>query len=48
MVVNFGVWGPYFFEEESKAVSVRADRYVRILFKFLKPKLEELDEEAKI
>lgn len=47
-VASFGVWGPYFFEEEDKAVSVTSDRYVQMLLQFLKPKLKELDEEAEI
>jgi hypothetical protein len=47
-VGQFGVWGPYFFEEEDKSVSVTSERYVRMLSQFLKPKLEELDNNLQV
>ena len=43
-ITNFGVWGPYFFEEEEKVVSVTSSRYVQMLQNFLKPKLQDLDD----
>ena len=43
-VANFGVWGPYFFEEEEKAVSVTSACYVQMLQNFLMPKLKNLRE----
>ena len=45
-VANFGVWGPYFFEEEEKAVSVTSARYVQMLQNFLMPKLKNLRENS--
>ena len=41
-VGNFGVWEPYFFEEEDKAASVTSAHYVQMLQNFLKPNLQDL------
>ena len=42
---QFGVIGPYFFEEENVTVTVTSQRYVSMLETFLQPELEELAEE---
>ena len=34
-VANFGVWGPYFFEEEEKTASVTSALYVKMLQNFI-------------
>ena len=47
-VANFGVWGPYFFEEEEKVVSVTSSRSVQMLQNFLKPKLQDLDDNSTV
>ena len=39
---NFGVWGPYFFEEEGSTVTVTSDRYCEMLERFLCPKVIRL------
>ena len=39
---SFGVWGPYFFEEESATVTVTSDRYCKMLERFLLPKVAPL------
>ena len=39
---NFGVWGPYFFEEEGSTVTVTSDRYCEMLERFLRPKVIQL------
>ncbi|XP_039280784.1 uncharacterized protein LOC120350607 [Nilaparvata lugens] len=44
-VSQFGVIGPYFFEDDNIAVTVTSERYVTMLQTFLQPKLEELAEE---
>jgi hypothetical protein len=41
-IAEFGVWGPYFFEEDGQVVTVTSARYCDMLETFLKPKLEEL------
>lgn len=41
-VGKFGVWGPYFFEENDNCVSVNSSRYCEMLLGFLKPKLPSL------
>jgi hypothetical protein len=40
-VADFGVIGPYFFEEDGETVTVTSDRYVQILRNFLGPKVNE-------
>jgi hypothetical protein len=40
-VADFGVIGPYFFEEDGEAVTVTSDRYVQVLLSFMEPKLNE-------
>ena len=45
---NFGVWGPYFFKEEEKAVSVTSARYVQMLQNFFTPNLKNLRENATV
>ena len=47
-VANSGVWGPYFFEKEEKVVSVTSSRYVQMLQNFLKPKLQDLDDNSTV
>ena len=42
-ISHVGVWGPYFFEEEDKTVTVTSDRYVNMLQNFLKPKIKDLE-----
>ena len=39
---SFGVWGPYFFEEEGATVTVTSDRYCEMLERFLRPKVAQL------
>ena len=39
------MWGLYFFEEEGVTVTVSSDRYCDMLQNFLRPKLDELEEE---
>lgn len=41
-VADFGIIGPYFFEEEERTVTVTSDRYVHMLNTFLQPKLNEI------
>ena len=43
-----GVWGPYFFEEDGKNVSVTSDRYVKMLQDFVRPKHLELENVGRI
>ena len=38
-VAEFGIWGPYFFEEDNVTVTVNSDRYCEMLETFLRPKL---------
>ena len=40
-VAEFGIWGPYFFEEDA-TVTVNSDRYCEMLKTFLRPKLNML------
>ena len=47
-VSKFGVWGPYFFEDSLKVVTVTSERYVKMLLEFVKPKLRELHIDSKI
>jgi len=44
-VVDFGLIGPYFFEEDGATVTVTSDRYVEMLETFLRPKLDDVDTE---
>ena len=39
---DFGVWGPYFFEEKGVTVTVTSDRYCELLERFLHPKVVQL------
>lgn len=41
-VADFGIIGPYFFEEEGRTVTVTSQRYVHMLNNFLKPKPNEI------
>ena len=41
-VAEFGIWGPYFFEEDNVTVTVNSDRYCEMLEIFLRPKLNTL------
>ena len=45
-IAEFGMWGPYFFEEEGVTLTVTSDRYCDMLRNFLRPKLDELEEEV--
>ncbi|XP_068233554.1 uncharacterized protein [Palaemon carinicauda] len=40
-VVEFGMWGPYFFEEDGKTVTVNVDRYCHMIETFLRPKINQ-------
>lgn len=44
-VSQFGVIGPYFFEEEGVTVTVNSTRYVSMLHNFLEPRMDEIVEE---
>jgi hypothetical protein len=44
-VSQFGVIGPYFFEEEGMTVTVNSARYVSMLLNFLQPRMEEIVED---
>ena len=39
VLVEFGIWGPYFFEENNVTVTVNSDRYCEMLETFLRAKL---------
>ncbi|XP_075215399.1 uncharacterized protein LOC142321286 [Lycorma delicatula] len=41
-VADFGIIGPYFFDEEGRTVTVTSQRYVHVLNNFLKPKPNEI------
>ena len=41
-VAEFGIWGPYFFEEDNVTVTVNSDRYCEMLETFLRPKFNIL------
>ena len=41
-VFNFGVLGPYFFEEDDVTVTVNSDRYCAMLQNFFQPQLGEI------
>lgn len=38
-----GIIGPYFFEENNRAVTVNSERYTEMIREFFLPKLEEMD-----
>ncbi|PNF29530.1 hypothetical protein B7P43_G01911 [Cryptotermes secundus] len=40
-VAEFGVWGPYFFEENGLTVTVTSNRYCHMIETFLRPKLNQ-------
>ena len=44
-VADFGVIGPYIFEEGGATVTVTSGRYVEMLETFLCPKLDDVDTE---
>jgi len=44
-VADFGVIGPYFFEEGGATVTVTSDQYIETLETFLRPKLDDVDTE---
>lgn len=44
-VFKFGVWGPYFFEQDGVTVTVNSDRYCAMLQNFLRPKLGDVFDE---
>ena len=39
---EFGIWGPYFFEEDNVTVTVNSTRYCQMMETFVKPKLNML------
>lgn len=41
-IFEFGVWGPYFFEEDGVTATVTSNRYCVMLENFLRPKLNNL------
>jgi hypothetical protein len=41
-VAQFGLIGPYFFEEEGRTVTVTCQRYVKMLRDFLQPRINDL------
>jgi hypothetical protein len=41
-IFEFGMWGPYFFEEDNVTVTVTSDRYCAMLENFLQAKLDDL------
>ena len=41
-VFNFGVLGPYFFEEDDVTVTVNSDRYCAMLQNLFQPQLGEI------
>jgi len=43
---EFGVWGTYFFEKKGVTVTVTSDRYCDMLQNFLRPKVDELEEDV--
>jgi hypothetical protein len=47
-IFEFGVWGPYFFEEDNVTVMVSSDRDCAMLENFLRPKLDELFDEYEV
>ncbi|XP_031357888.1 uncharacterized protein LOC116181640 [Photinus pyralis] len=47
-VSQFGVIGPYFFEEEGVTVTVNSARYVAMLQNFLQPRMNEIVEEHEL
>lgn len=40
-IFAYGVWGPYFFEEDGTTVTVTSNRYCEMLEHFLRPKLND-------
>jgi hypothetical protein len=44
-IFEFGMWDPYFFEEDDVTVTVTSDRYCAMLENFLQPKLDDLFDE---
>ena len=44
-IARFGIWGPYFFEEENVVATVNSDRYCKMLENFLKPRLNEREDQ---
>jgi len=43
-ISQFGIIGPYFFEENDRTVTVTAQRYVFMLENFFEPRLQELSD----
>ncbi|KAG8233543.1 hypothetical protein J437_LFUL012786 [Ladona fulva] len=44
-ISQFGMIGPYFFEEEGMTVTVNSRHYISMLQNFLQPRIEEIVEE---
>jgi hypothetical protein len=44
-IFEFGVWGPYFFEEDDVTLTMTSNRYCAMLENFLRPKLDDLFDE---
>ena len=47
-ISQFGMTGPYFFEEEGMTVTVNSERYVSVLQNFLQPRMEEIVEAERL
>ena len=47
-IARFGIWGPYFFEEENVVATVNSDRYCKMLENFLKPRLNEREDQHQL
>jgi hypothetical protein len=41
-IFEFGMWGPYFFEEDDVTVTVTSDRYCAMLESFILSKLDDI------
>ena len=48
VISQFGIIGPYFFEENSQTVTITAGRYVLMLKNFFEPQLQKLSEETSL
>ena len=47
-IARFGIWGPYFLEEENVVATVNSDRYCKMLENFLKPRLNEREDQHQL
>jgi hypothetical protein len=44
-IFDFGMWGPYFFEEDDVTATVTSNRYCAMLENFFRSKLDDLFDE---